>query len=429
MDRSELSSLIRRVGCTVTRPAADGFPAEYDCADPWAKVRMLDLLATRDARYDPRVRRIGVAIARAQRDTQPSTLARAILVNVSRRVRYVGEGIETFQTSSETWRTRLGDCDDMARLVVAIARSLGLDAEIVALANRDNVPIHASAKILGRWADPSVPGAAWGEHPVKAFRRIRGAGAPTRNYGGDMGDLGDLAESRQIARQALSEAWDTLADVLPAKTAAALQMVQAVALGPEGSDGSGCWTHRGTAEPCPGVCHNWAGLQLPGSPTTHDGSVPDCPDGSAPCTDHLQDGSEFGVCFMTYPSQAAGAAAYLKRLIVTHQTAAVVGSGSADQMAAQMYATHYFGGFGSTAEERINKYAQAIADAASQKIAPSLAEPLYVTRGGGSTAPVVAKIQGYALPVAAGGAALALAYLAFRSGVHRKLWRAATARG
>src|SRR5262249_47232302 len=156
--------------------------------------------------------------------------------------------------------------------------------------------------------------------------------------------LGDATDdARRTARAAIVEAWASDPS-LPAPSPAAYQMVQAIALGPEGSDGSGCWTNRGSAPPCPGVCHNWAGLQLPGSPTTHAGRVPDCPAGSAPCTDHLADGSEFGVCFKTYASQAEGAADYLHRLMIVYGAGPVIGSGNADLVARTMYENHYFTG-------------------------------------------------------------------------------------
>jgi hypothetical protein len=373
---------------------------------------MLDALAHWDARYDPRVRQIAIAIIRPLPDTEPARVAQALHAAVLRRVRYVGEGIETFQPAAETWSLGLGDCDDSARLVVALARSLGMSAEIRALANKRGVPVHATAAILGEWAECSLP-ARFGEHPLRAFRRLKSQGRPTYNYSpGDLGDVGGGNDAARLAaRAALSAAWD-LVPGLPTKTDAALQMVQAVALGPEGSDGGSCWSR------CPGVCHNWAGLQLPRSPVTHDGSVPDCPAGSAPCTDRLRDGSEYGVCFMTYDSQAAGAVAYLQRLIITHETAGEVGSGSADRMAAAMFRTHYFGGVAGSDADRIDTYAGAIAGAA-ERIAGSLGEPVYVTRGAGGLA-------SRELAWGAGAAALALlGFYGYRRGWHKDAAKAA----
>jgi hypothetical protein len=428
VDRSDLHQIIRAAGCTVTRHAADGFPAEFDCPDPWQKVRMLDALALRDARYDPRVRKIATAIAAIQPDTRPRTLARALHKNVARRVRYLGEGIETFQNAAETWRIRLGDCDDMARLLVALARSIGLDAQIVALPGRGGQPVHASCTVLGQWADPSMPGARFGEHPIAAYRRLRAAGAPTR-YHGDMGDLGQAdggggaAETRAI----LTAAWDQVPG-LPGKTPAALQAVQAISSF-EGGAGVGCWTSRGGATPCPGVCHNWGAEQLPGSPVTHDGSTPNCPAGSAPCVDSHPnaDGSNtyFGVCFKTFDTREAGAVSYLRTLLVQFGTAGAIGSGDADAIASSMYRNHYFGGYGATAEERIAGYASAIERSAAS-VASSLGEPVYVTRKGGAGAsdgdggPLDA--LGPLLGSTAGLAALGVAgWIAYRRGWHRKL--------
>ena len=207
-------------------------PAEFDCSDPWAKVRLLNALALADARYDRKVRRIALAIAKGARTTEPHYLAARILRVVQRRVRYVGEGIETFQPSSLTWRMGLGDCVDSARLVVALARALGLEARVVGVAGKKGDPAHAVAKVEGRWAEASLL-ARYGEHPLRAFRRLYLAGHETKNYSasGDMGDLGAVGPNdadRQAARAALSAAWDNVPG-LPPKTDAALQMVQSVA--------------------------------------------------------------------------------------------------------------------------------------------------------------------------------------------------------
>jgi hypothetical protein len=132
------------------------------------------------------------------------------------------------------------------------------------------------------------------------------------------------------------------------------------------------------------------------------------------------DGSStsYGVCFMTYASQAEGAAAFLHRLILTHETSDVVGSGSADRMAQAMYASHYFQGFGATEAERVDGYAKAIAGAA-ERIAASLDEPVYVTRGMGG----LAKDK---LVWSAGAAAVALlGVYGYRRGWHKDAARVA----
>jgi hypothetical protein len=410
MDRESLRQAIVTSGCTVTRWVDDGWPTEFDCDDAWAKVRILDALAWTDARYDPVVRRLAVAIVGSAPDTTPARLAARIHAAVKARVRYLGEGIETFQPSRQTWRLGLGDCDDTARLVAALARSIGLRAEVLGLAGGDGDPVHAVARVEGLWCDASLA-AHPGEHPLRARQRLLAAGRPLYNYRPGMGDAAGDAASRVQGRAALSAAWDSLGG-LPAKTTAALQMAQAVAR-VEGGYAEGCWPH------CPEVCHNAGGLQLPGSPVTHDGSIPVCPPGSAPCVDtHPNaDGSNtsFGVCFMTYPTQAAGLAAFLQRLIVTHETADVIGSGDADAMSRAMYASHYFGGYGATDEERIAGYADGIASWA-QQIASSLGEPNLIARGplgAGAT-------LGH--PHVLGAAALALlAVVGYRRGWHRAI--------
>ncbi len=485
MDRADLAALIRNCGCTVTRENAAGFPLEFDCEDAWSKVRMLDALAWVDARYDPRVRAVALAIIAPCRDTRPRTVAEALHRAVKRRVRYIGEGIETFQSAWQTWGLRLGDCDDSARLLVALARALGQPAHVVALASkRTGDPAHAVAVVSGAWCDATID-AATGEHPRAAWARLKRAGRAAYNYGGEdmagpsgghhgghhhgggghggrrggwwgpwayappcpyptwrqlpdgsteiqcypdtvserstLGDIGDVNDgARFAARQALEAAWPTVPG-LPAVTEASLQMVQSVALGGEGSDGSGCWTNRGSAPPCPGVCHNWAGLQLPGSQTTHDGSVPTCPPGSAPCTDRLADGSPFGVCFKTYTSQAEGARDYLQRLLVTHGVGPVVGSGNADLVARVMYESHYFTGTQGTDEERIAAYAANVASAA-ERISTSLDEPLLVTRGDPEGGASGADVASRALALAALGL---VGWYGYRRGWHKKAATAA----
>lgn len=409
MDRADVHALIEGAGCRVVRPATASHPAEFDCGDdPWRKVRLVNALAVQDGRYDRRIRKIATRIAACAPSTEPAFLAAWIQLAVQRRVRYLGEGIETFQPAYQTWRTRLGDCDDTARLIAALAISLGLEGRVIGLPGASGDPVHAVATIEGLWAEATLA-ARIGEHPRTALRRLQASGAPTKIYrsvSADLGDLGDPnAASRQAARAALSEAWDQVPG-LPPKTDAALQMVQAVALGPEGSDGGGCWGR------CPGVCHNWGGVQLPGSPVTHDGSEPDCPDGSSPCVDTTpqSDGSSksYGVCFKTYASQADGAVDYIRTLVLrSNDTQAAVGTGDAHAMAVAMYESHYYQGFGATKEERVATYAKAI-DAAATRIATSLGEPVYVTlHGNGSASSGDDPVAWLAL----GAGALALAYV------------------
>lgn len=366
-----------RAGCRVVRAARDGRPLEFDCPDVESKVRLLSLSAIWDARYDRRVRALAVGLVRGLPDLRPALIARVLQQAVKRRVRYLGEGIETFQSSFDTWRLGVGDCDDSARLLVALALSVGLEARIVALRNRRGVPVHACAVLDGRWAETTLD-AALGEHPLEAFARLKRSGRPTRNYDGqtELAAVDDEPSTPQLTREILAAAWPTVPG-LPPVSPAALQMVQAIA-NFEGGAGVGCWSR------CPGVCHNWGALQHPGSPVTHDGSTPDCPPGSAPCTDSHPnaDGTStpYGVCFETYPDRQAGAADYLRVLLIRHGGAAKVGSGDAYAMAEVMYRNRYFGGFGATPEERIGHYADAIATQAAS-IAPALGEPVMVERG------------------------------------------------
>lgn len=467
--------MIAAAGCVQTRPARRGMPAEFDCPDTASKVRLLDAAAWAEARYDRRLRPIAVKIASQSPSTDPLALARAIHRAVKCRVRYLGEGIEAFQPACQTWSTGLGDCDDSARLIVALARSLDLAAGFVVMGDPAGVQ-HICAMILGRWADATLD-ARFGEHPIAAFRRLRAAGRPTRNFtrpntcypsefvpdeddaserarrlaykkpfhkrvdhrpvrearsarhvkrvsarrsssfAGMSGEgFGGVDESRVETRAILSAAWDA-GSGFPPKTAAALQAAQAIAKF-EGAGGEGCWNR------CPGVCHNWGAIQMRGSPIVQGDIQPDnCPDGSAPCTDTHPDGTKYGVCFKTYASREEGGTDYLQTLLIQFGIGPVIGSGDADLIATQMIRNHYAGSHGATEAERIANYAVAIASNAAE-VGQSLGEGALVTRGGGAGGASSGASSGSSSPpggvsTAIGAAAgVALVWAAFR------MWRA-----
>jgi transglutaminase-like putative cysteine protease len=90
-------------------------------------------------------------------------------------VLYENEPRETFQTAEVTLRRRSGDCDDHARLVVVLARALGIPARLVIL-RKDGIPVHAVAQLADRsgvwhWAETTIA-ARWGEAPLDAKRRL-----------------------------------------------------------------------------------------------------------------------------------------------------------------------------------------------------------------------------------------------------------------
>jgi hypothetical protein len=204
VDREALAELVARTGCTLR-----GQPGEFDCPDGEAKLRLLDLAATYDARYDSRIRGLAVAIVRDHaRTTGALDVARALHAAVKGRVRYLGEGIDTFQSSWQTWADGLGDCDDSARLLLALARSVGLRADMGVLRRPDGQPSHVVALLddgTGQttWAECTLD-AHFGEHPVAAYARLRARGIQPRMTahlaGVDMGNVvGDWVSAQADA--------------------------------------------------------------------------------------------------------------------------------------------------------------------------------------------------------------------------------------
>jgi transglutaminase-like putative cysteine protease len=112
----------------------------------------------------------------APHDT-PGELA-ALFAFVRDRVRFTGDiaGVETLQAPHYTLRVMAGDCDDRAVLLVAMARSVGLDANLrfrVIAANPGRPGtwshVYAVANVRGREIalDPTYPSSRMGwQHPT-----------------------------------------------------------------------------------------------------------------------------------------------------------------------------------------------------------------------------------------------------------------------
>lgn len=171
--------------------------ARFRFADPWDAARLLAELSDEDA-ADPVVRAWALAILRATAKDAGldmsgpdmtaalrDRVARAIHQNVQRQIRFVRERRETFQAAKVTMAELAGDCDDHARLVHALARSIDLPARLHFF-QADGQPVHVVDKIGHSlaWAETTMP-AGFGEHPYGAYRRLRAEGRiPPR------GDLG-----------------------------------------------------------------------------------------------------------------------------------------------------------------------------------------------------------------------------------------------
>lgn len=108
---------------------------------------------------------------------------------VKKRVRFVPEKGEVFQSPATTLALGYGDCDDSARLLVAVARAAGFPARLVYFLDRGQ-PAHVAAAISAgslpwgagstlssaargglRWAEATID-ARFGEDPFAACRRL-----------------------------------------------------------------------------------------------------------------------------------------------------------------------------------------------------------------------------------------------------------------
>lgn len=189
--QDELVRILERCGCSIRWGGRlhDGSPAyRVQCPDHAAKLRLLRELATWDSRH-PDVLRLAersYQIAGHDETTAAAVIHRLVRDTVSHR----REPTERFQATLRTLKIGVGDCDDTARAVYALARAAGFDAELITLGDP---PRHVSAVIrLGgrwRWADASLP-AELGEHPLAAARRLARAGT---DHPIDRGPLADLA--------------------------------------------------------------------------------------------------------------------------------------------------------------------------------------------------------------------------------------------
>ncbi len=174
-------SIARRIarlsGCRVVRThhLHDGSCAfSIRCRNHRAKVRLLVNLAEYDA-HTPDVRRAAeLAVAGAR---TPEAQIAALHRRVRDGVTFTKEINETFSPTMWTLDARLGDCDDTARALVALLRSLGFTAGVQTIPPYESrrPPVHVAALVNhgGRWhwLETSIA-ARPGEHPLEAARRL-----------------------------------------------------------------------------------------------------------------------------------------------------------------------------------------------------------------------------------------------------------------
>lgn len=147
--------------------------ARYVCDTGEDAAELLAQLVREDA-GGPLVRHVAGQI----RSAAGGALGPAIQAWVQRAIAYADERKETFQSAEVTIRRRSGDCDDHARLVLVIARELGVPAQLV-ICRRRGQPVHAVAKLrddrgVWQWAETTLA-AHFGEHPVEAKKRLNAA--------------------------------------------------------------------------------------------------------------------------------------------------------------------------------------------------------------------------------------------------------------
>lgn len=201
--------------------------------------------------------------------------------------------------------------------------------------------------------------------------------------------------TEQNARATLAHVWSLLFETAP--TQAELQLVQAVS---KGEGGYGLATYQllqvepgenyGKVIGSTQQTNNWGAVQAGEAvngvcdPATSFMATDSSPNRR---TAENPKGLYYA-CFRRYATPELGCESFLRTLLIGSKTFPrggvrdAVATGSADEVARAMYESHYYEGFGSTVEDRIGHYADAIAKNAAS-IATTLGEPLLVTRGSG----------------------------------------------
>lgn len=170
-----LVSAVEAVGGRVASVDGErfGFPvASIRVRDNAHGIELLNELARRDA-FDPEIGEVAHLIRGSARTPLDSSQAVQSFVKAS--VPFIPERRETFQHPMYTLRYG-GDCDDHARLVDALNRSLGIPAVCEpTFSPYDEMIRHVAPRafVLGalRWTETTCD-AAWDEHPRAAGLRL-----------------------------------------------------------------------------------------------------------------------------------------------------------------------------------------------------------------------------------------------------------------
>lgn len=162
------------------------------------------------------------------------------------------------------------------------------------------------------------------------------------------------AQARQILVEAYAE------QGLPSPSVAELQLAAAVAR--LESHYGDAWSKR--VQPNP---HNWGNVTC--------GHRAPCAEGCFEAPDSDPDTGKYASCFRRYPSAVAGAGGMLHELYRREGVPDAMRRGDAHAMAAAMYDTGYYRGFGPTRAERVAGYTKGLV-IRRQAVAETLGEPV-----------------------------------------------------
>jgi transglutaminase-like putative cysteine protease len=206
LDVETMRGIAARCACKIVRvqrwrslvPGRPGLAYELSCRTHLDKLKLLDLLSWNEAKRDAQLQEFALSLAQ-EAGPRKEQQARNLHEFVRDSIRFVREPRERFADAWWTLELGQGDCDDKARLLVSLARAIRLPARFVPLMLRadlfgPNVPGHVCAQFgfptsapkRWVWAETTLPGARWGEHPRAAKQRL-GARAKHR---GDIGGAG-----------------------------------------------------------------------------------------------------------------------------------------------------------------------------------------------------------------------------------------------
>jgi len=179
--REEIQAAIQHTGCRVRLDPASGGMVAIDCPTYEARAALVDAMAWRDAFQDGAVRLLALDLTRDLAALDPEGIARRIHAAVRDRVRYVGEAGDVIQDPIVTWELAAGDCDCVARLILALLRALAVRGALCAFlvdgSDEGGPEVRHACATWERgpddfvWLEATLP-AEFGEHPLAAAERL-----------------------------------------------------------------------------------------------------------------------------------------------------------------------------------------------------------------------------------------------------------------